>query len=113
MAAAAHMPSPFSHVTTSTPAAPLAGPTAAAAAAPWQDDHFLPTMTAYEVLSFHAALLVPGRTTAKERSERCADVLGALGLGRQANTLVRRRTTGWRGSGRSRCTSCGWRWGEV
>ncbi|KXZ56416.1 hypothetical protein GPECTOR_1g370 [Gonium pectorale] len=53
-----------------------------------QDDHFMPVLTAGEVLSFFAALVLPTSSSRKGRRSRCAEVLEAMGLGRQANTLV-------------------------
>ncbi|KAG2499204.1 hypothetical protein HYH03_002785 [Edaphochlamys debaryana] len=53
-----------------------------------QDDHFIPTLTANEALAFHAALVLPAATSAAARRARCAEVLLAMGLGRQGGTLV-------------------------
>ncbi|KAG2454581.1 hypothetical protein HYH02_000423 [Chlamydomonas schloesseri] len=58
-----------------------------------QDDRFLPTLTAGEVLSFYGALVLPAaapprRPPPAARRRRCREVLGAMGLARQADTLV-------------------------
>ncbi|GLC35968.1 hypothetical protein PLESTB_000524500 [Pleodorina starrii] len=53
-----------------------------------QDDHFIPTLSAWEVITFHASLVLPAATSPTGRRKRCTEVLAAMGLGRQGSTLV-------------------------
>ncbi|EFJ44829.1 hypothetical protein VOLCADRAFT_47392, partial [Volvox carteri f. nagariensis] len=53
-----------------------------------QDDHFIPTLSAWEVISVHAALVLPPAIGPAGSRKRCTEVLAAMGLGRQGSTLV-------------------------
>lgn len=54
----------------------------------YQDDHFIPTLSAWEVITFHASLVLPAAAGRMGRRRRCAEVLAAMGLSRQGGTLV-------------------------
>jgi ABC-type multidrug transport system ATPase subunit len=53
-----------------------------------QEDVFVPTMTAWETLSFHATLTLPKAINHDERTKRIVDVLQIMGLSRCRNTQV-------------------------
>ncbi|GIL43410.1 hypothetical protein Vafri_1186 [Volvox africanus] len=53
-----------------------------------QDDHFIPALSAWEVITFYASLVLPAATSPAGRRKRCTEVLAAMGLGRQSGTLV-------------------------
>jgi ABC-type multidrug transport system ATPase subunit len=56
-------------------------------ALPTQEDIILPQLTAWEVLALHAALSLPG-VDGPTAEKRIDEVLRAMGLARQRDTLV-------------------------
>ncbi len=53
-----------------------------------QEDVFVPTMTAWETLIFHATLTLPKAINSEERTKRMVDVLQIMGLSRSRHTQV-------------------------
>lgn len=53
-----------------------------------QEDVFVPTMSAWETLSFHAALRLGNSLSKQEKLDRMADVLRIMGLWRSKDTQV-------------------------
>eukprot|EP00884_Botryococcus_braunii_P015425 jgi/Botrbrau1/2566/Bobra.0079s0051.1 len=53
-----------------------------------QEDVFVPTMTAWETLIFHATLTLPKAINNEERTKRMVDVLQIMGLSRSRHTQV-------------------------
>jgi ABC-type multidrug transport system ATPase subunit len=54
-----------------------------------QEDVFVPTMSAWETLRFHASLRLGNSLTATEQCDRMTDVLKIMGLWRSKDTQVR------------------------
>lgn len=53
-----------------------------------QEDVFVPTMSAWETLSFHAALRLGNSLSKQEKLDRMSDVLRIMGLWRSKDTQV-------------------------
>lgn len=53
-----------------------------------QHDNLVPTMTAYEAVSFYASIILPHGTPKAARRARIARVLRMMGLTEQQHTLV-------------------------
>ncbi|KAI8464872.1 MAG: P-loop containing nucleoside triphosphate hydrolase protein [Monoraphidium minutum] len=53
-----------------------------------QEDNFVPTMTAWEVMKFYADIILPGRWTSTRRRERIREVLAEVGLAHAHSTIV-------------------------
>jgi ABC-type multidrug transport system ATPase subunit len=53
-----------------------------------QEDVFVPTMSAWETLTFHAALRLGNSLSKEEKVDRMSDVLRIMGLWRSRDTQV-------------------------